>query len=98
MFIIRLLGKVLAFPVVVVLMAVLIAVETFEKVIGFFVGLLNVMIVLVILYCLMVIHDYEMVKRACWLFVGEGIFYAVLVLVVGKLEVIKDNLMMFMVL
>lgn len=24
-----------------------------------------------ILYCLMVIQDYEMVKRACWLFVGE---------------------------
>lgn len=64
MFIIRLLGKVLAFPLVIILGAIISLIAAMDKIMGIVVGLLNAAIAIVILYSLIVTKDYEITKKA----------------------------------
>lgn len=64
MFIIRLLGMVLAFPLVIILGAIISLIAAMDKIMGIVVGLLNAAIAIVILYSLIVTKDYEITKKA----------------------------------
>lgn len=97
MFMIKFFGKVLAIPIIMVISAILFMSLALDKVTGIFVGLLNFGIAAVILYSLIVIKDYYIIKRAILFFLGEGVLYTVFELVIGKLAIIKENLVMFVI-
>ena len=91
MFVIKLIGKIIALPIIIVLGTIVTIASVCDKIGTFFLGLLNLAIGAAVLYCL-IRQDWYMVKQGIIFFVGENVLYAIFGLAVGSINDLKQKL------
>ena len=96
MLMIKIMGKVAALPLIVLLGTFLTIARVFDKLSGLVVGLLNLGIGLAIIYCLAT-KDWHMVQQGVIFFIGENVLYLIAGLIVGGAGNLKDRLMGFVI-
>ncbi len=96
MLMIKIIGKIAALPLIVLLGTFLTIVSVFDKLGGFFVGILNLFIGIAVIYCLAT-KNWYMVQQGIIFFVGENVIYAIAGVIVGGAASLKEKLMLFVI-
>lgn len=95
MFIIKILGKVLALPVIVLLGVGVTLCGIVEKISGFVIGIFNILAALAIAYAFFVAKNHAMLKNGFFLLLGENVFFVIVGLSSEIMKDIQEQLMGF---
>lgn len=97
MFMIKLLGKLLALPLIVLFGVGVTICMTIDKISGFIIGIFNLMAGAIVLYALLVTHDYSLVRDGIIIAIIENIFFFMIGIIAGVLDGCRKVLMQFVV-
>lgn len=95
MFILKITGKIIALPLIVLLGAGVTICLTLDKISDFVLGLFNMLAGIIVLYSLFVSHDYSLVRDGIIIVVAENVFFLILGVISGFLDGCKKILMQF---
>ena len=96
MLMIKIVGKIAALPLIVLLGTFVTIVSVFDKLGGFLVGIFNLLIGIAVIYCLAT-KNWHMVQQGVIFFIGENVIYAIAGIIVGGAANLKERLMGFVI-
>ena len=96
MLIIRMIGKIVSLPLIVLLGTFVTIAGVFDKLGGFVVGVFNLAIGIAVIYCLAT-KNWHMVQQGVIFFVAENVIYAIAGIIVGGAASLKERLMGFVI-
>ena len=96
MMIVKIIGKIVAIPVIIMITALLGVASAFEKISSFFIGIFNLVIILGAIAAVFVTVSWEMAKTVFIFLVAENVVIAIIGFVIGWVTIMRDKLMEFM--
>lgn len=96
MMIVKIIGKIVAIPVIIMITALLGVASAFEKISSFFIGIFNLVIILGAIAAVFVTGSWDMAKTMFIFLVAENVVVAIVGFGIGMVAIIRDKLMDFM--
>lgn len=96
MTIVKIIGKIVAIPVIIMITALLGVASAFEKISSFFIGIFNLVIILGAIAAVFVTGSWDMAKTMFIFLVAENVVVAIIGFVIGTVAIMRDKLMEFM--
>lgn len=96
MMIVRIIGKIVAIPVIIMITALLGVASVFEKISSFFIGIFNLVIILGAFAAVFVTGSWDMAKTMFIFLVAENVVIAIIGFIIGWVAIMRDKLMEFM--
>lgn len=96
MMIVKIIGKIVAIPVIIMITALLGVASAFEKISSFFIGIFNLVIILGAIAAVFVTGSWEMAKTMFIFLLVENVVIAIIGFAIGWVAIMRDKLMEFM--
>lgn len=96
MMIVKIIGKIVAVPAIIMITALLGVASAFEKISSFFIGISNLVIILGAIAAVCVTGSWDMAKAMFIFLVAENVIIAILGFGMGMIAIMRDKLMEFM--
>ena len=96
MMIVKIIGKIVAIPVIIMITALLGVATAFEKISSFFIGVFNLVIILGAIAAVFVTGSWDMAKTMFIFLVAENVVIAIIGFTIGWVAIMRDKLMEFM--
>ena len=96
MMIVKIIGKIVAIPAIIMITALLGVASAFEKISSFFIGIFNLVIILGAIAAVFVTGSWEMAKTMFIFLVAENVVIAIIGFAIGWVAIMRDKLMEFM--
>lgn len=96
MMIVKIIGKIVAVPAIIMITALLGVASAFEKISSFFIGIFNLVIILGAIAAVCVTGSWDMARMMFIFLVAENVVIAVIGFGIGMIAIMRDKLMEFM--
>ena len=96
MMIVKVIGKIVAVPAIIMITALLGVASAFEKISNFFIGIFNLVIILGAIAAVCVTGSWDMAKTMFMFLVVENVIIAIIGFGMGMIAILRDKLMEFM--
>ena len=96
MMIVKIIGKIVAIPAIIMITALLGVASAFEKISSFFIGIFNLVIILGAIAAVIVTGTWDMAKEMFIFLVAENVVLAIIGFGIGWVAIMRDKLMEFM--